>query len=500
MAGRLPFCWIHQMSRIRRDREFGWWSAHMVNHWLPTVTRCYSETLLASIRIPILCDGPTGRSANDIAAHVSSRLLARPIPFQECDLSPCQHLYPSGEHTWWLSRLLWLWVTLMVHTMNRQWFDHSRSRWTMVTRANKVGCGSIHAEQLHGRWCTSVSMLVTWTDMLHSQFCRRSRRWSKREKQAYASRSDHLTRGGWCTFQCKLSDNRDEFDKDQQLLWSTIKCLDPGSGECRLLQRYIANNDSTSNSVDNELANTVSASNSYSISFAQYCDTVWDLEYGTDESSAFCSAGQWKCASDNYQCTNSRQCIPLKWLCNGVWDCNDGSDEEGLQLLDKLSPHNARAVSGKSLAALKHECTEANNARPFRNRCNRPSEYPCLPATIDPSPDLFNFSRHRPCVHLSKIGEYVSMRKRVKSYRWNVWCFRLAEYQIAMDRWTNATYCVGLLEHSLGLTFCVATSNRLDYWILSSAIHYGVRMATMRSCADICSHQSLGNGSVVMVR
>lgn len=211
--------------------------------------------------------------------------------------------------------------------------------------------------------------------------------------------------GATCIFQCKLTDNRDEFDKTQQLLLSTLKCLDRDSNECRLLQHYIANNESTPNSMISELTNTASSSNSYTISFAQYCDTVWDLEYGADERSALCSNSQWKCASDNYQCTNSMQCIPLAWLCNGVWDCSDGSDEEGLQLLDKLTDHNARAVSGRSLDTLKRACSQANAIRAFGNRCNQSFEYPCLPAAIHQPSDVFNFSRHRPCIHLSKIGE-----------------------------------------------------------------------------------------------
>ena len=113
------------------------------------------------------------------------------------------------------------------------------------------------------------------------------------------------------------------------------------------------------------------------------------------------SMGGWICPFNYYQCNRSGQCIPDAWLCNGAWDCNDGSDEEAIQLIDELSEHNARVVP--DLAAMKEKCRKTNSMRPFAGRCNTSIEYPCLLAQTYGDP--LDLTLNRPCIHLSKIGK-----------------------------------------------------------------------------------------------
>jgi Low-density lipoprotein receptor domain class A len=37
---------------------------------------------------------------------------------------------------------------------------------------------------------------------------------------------------------------------------------------------------------------------------------------------------QHHCSLDQFSCTNGTACIPLSWMCDGVSDCGDGSDEK----------------------------------------------------------------------------------------------------------------------------------------------------------------------------
>ena len=39
-----------------------------------------------------------------------------------------------------------------------------------------------------------------------------------------------------------------------------------------------------------------------------------------------CCSADWKCASYQWKCTN-RKCIPKDYVCDGIDDCGDGSEE-----------------------------------------------------------------------------------------------------------------------------------------------------------------------------
>ncbi len=54
------------------------------------------------------------------------------------------------------------------------------------------------------------------------------------------------------------------------------------------------------------------------------CDGLSDCEDGSDEGE-HCLAHA--CASDEFKCTASGTCIPAEWECNDYPNCEDGSDE-----------------------------------------------------------------------------------------------------------------------------------------------------------------------------
>jgi len=103
----------------------------------------------------------------------------------------------------------------------------------------------------------------------------------------------------------------DEYITQLKLNLFDRKCTTPDSFECNTLKTYIQSRSLLSK--DKILL------------FRQYCDTLWDLSRGFDES--LCN--QWKCPEDQYQCL-SGHCISIKHVFRATyadWHCPDASDQ-----------------------------------------------------------------------------------------------------------------------------------------------------------------------------
>ncbi|CAF0857990.1 unnamed protein product [Adineta steineri] len=193
----------------------------------------------------------------------------------------------------------------------------------------------------------------------------------------------------------------DEFIFGSDIPLEGGSCLKQNDHRCQLFRNYIEM--TTKNNTKETIHLFVQSlrDNSYSreIPYHRYCDSFWDLPTRLDESPKYCQ--QWICAKDQYQCPKTGQCIDPKWICDGVWDCSDGSDEEGIFIINQLSPHNQAVVN---LNRVKRACINLYKARPLSMLCNYTQEYPCL-RNISNFNDLWNFTLHKPCIPLSQLGD-----------------------------------------------------------------------------------------------
>jgi hypothetical protein len=179
-----------------------------------------------------------------------------------------------------------------------------------------------------------------------------------------------------------------------QLSWNLAdhKCTKSNAIECKVLRDYIQSS-----------SLILRTENSKTLVFRQYCDTMWQLPNGFDES--FCN--EWKCPRDQYQCLTNH-CIPINYVTNqakyGDWHCPDASDKIGLFRITQLSEHNTRLIDQNQLQEIKEffESKRHQNKIPFGTICNLTKEYGCILANVK---EPFNFKVNPPCINLTQIGD-----------------------------------------------------------------------------------------------
>jgi hypothetical protein len=209
-------------------------------------------------------------------------------------------------------------------------------------------------------------------------------------------------------YRLDCQEGNDEYIKQLKLKLLNQKCTTPNSIECNVIKAYVQSPSSPSTIYNNKV-----------LSFRQYCDTLWDLPRGFDES--LCK--KWKCPKHLYQCLTGHCCF-LKypgtfsllsdWHCldalegNGRfydWHCPDASDNIGLLGITQLSEHNAKLFSDCSLQQLKNDLIDVFSILaylPFTKFCNLTKEYGCILANVN---DPLNFIINRPCINMTQIGD-----------------------------------------------------------------------------------------------
>ena len=223
--------------------------------------------------------------------------------------------------------------------------------------------------------------------------------------------------GNWDT---SCTNSRDEYDEENDNVpLRYIVCEKNTDTGCTSFRHYIQTSSMNNanritianNSILNDHSTTI-------ISFRSYCNSIFDIKSTVDEISEFCE--KWICLTDEYQCL-SGQCISQSWVCDGKlilfivsivkfiflslfageWDCNDGSDEQRIFVMDHLSEHNSKL---KNLSDIKEQCHQHYhlNNTPFSDICDISFEYPCFRTGIV---DPFNIELHRPCINLTQIGD-----------------------------------------------------------------------------------------------
>lgn len=170
------------------------------------------------------------------------------------------------------------------------------------------------------------------------------------------------------------------------------QCKAPNSVQCNILKSY------TQSPLSALLPNS-----SAILPFRHYCNNVWELPRGFDES--LCKS--WKCPRDQYQCF-SGHCIPGGRLKNvfSSWNCPDASDSIDLFRIPQLSEHNIQVITNSTLQEIKSNINALNNEyyQAPSATCNIASEYQCLLVNVT---DPLNFTINRPCINKTRVGDGV---------------------------------------------------------------------------------------------
>ncbi|CAF1067220.1 unnamed protein product [Adineta steineri] len=206
----------------------------------------------------------------------------------------------------------------------------------------------------------------------------------------------HLYSLGGGTAQC--SNRYDEYLYGTGRSLFNLQCAKHDLSVCHLLKEYIENSSIVSNSSTN--SDSFDEQKLYQLTnripFQMYCDSNWNLHEHVDEIPPYCQS--WICHSDQYQC-RSGPCIPLKWVCDGQWDCADASDEETILFIDKWSSHNAKL---ENLTIQRNICAQLYSNIPFAQLCNTTKSFPCLRANVSNPLDL---KQNIPCIPYEKVGD-----------------------------------------------------------------------------------------------
>ena len=182
----------------------------------------------------------------------------------------------------------------------------------------------------------------------------------------------------------------DEYITSLKWILADRKCAAPNSIECNVLKAYIQSRLSILSTKTNEV-----------LLFREYCDTVWHLPRGVDES--LCN--EWKCPTDQYQCL-SGHCSQVKYitsLTNYDWHCPDASDYIDFWGIGQRSEHNSRIISNSVLQQKRNKImADFWLPIPFYDICNMSKEYGCVLHNVS---DPVNFTINRPCINLTQIGD-----------------------------------------------------------------------------------------------
>ncbi|CAF0816639.1 unnamed protein product [Adineta ricciae] len=190
-------------------------------------------------------------------------------------------------------------------------------------------------------------------------------------------------------------DNRfDESWFGTDITLAKLSCKYNSKDDCLFIRQYIER----SWSFDKDSVQNMNATKT--IPFRAYCDSFWDFSSRKDEDTELCRAW-WKCLENQWQCRTG-QCINLKWVLDGEWDCSDASDEEGILFPNNtFSSRNEKLISAESIIQkFKHDYENA----PLMSLCDHFMEFPCF--RINSSDPLGNINgTNLPCIPLEKLGD-----------------------------------------------------------------------------------------------